>query len=99
MGLYLIVDLVILIYAIILGNWILPLVFIIIHLAYVLPPLRTAIRMSEVSRIGTAVKHGVLGMILMYAIWVSFSPFWIGVIFLLFFLLVSYYISVLFAVT
>src|SRR5690625_6513402 len=89
MGLYLIVDLGILIYAIILGNWILPLVFIIIHLAYVLPPLRTAIRMPEASRIGTAVKHGVLGMILMDAICVSFSPFWCGAIFMK--LLLSFY--------
>lgn len=99
MGLYLIVDLGILIYAIILGNWILPLVFIIIHLAYVLPPLRTAIRMPEASRIGTAVKHGVLGMILMDAIWVSFSPFWIGAIFMIFLLPVSQKLARHFAVT
>src|SRR5690625_5739906 len=83
MGLYLIVDLGILIYAIILGNWILPLVFIIIHLAYVLPPLRTAIRMPEASRIGTAVKHGELVMILMIAIWVNSSPICIVSIFVI----------------
>lgn len=99
MGLYLLVDLGILLYAIIQGHWILPLIFIIIHLSYVLPPLRTAIRIPEASRIGLAVKHGVLGMILMDAIWVSFSSYWIGAILMIFLLPVSQKLARRFAVT
>lgn len=96
---YLVVDLGIWIYSVTLGKWFLPLIFVIIHLMYVLPPLRTAIRIPEGSRIGAAVKHGVLGMILMDAIWVSLSPYWIGAFAMILLLPVSQKLARHFAVT
>lgn len=99
MFLFVLVDAGIWLYSLTLGKWFMPLIFVIIHLIYVLPSLRTAIRIPEGSRIGAAVKHGVLGMILMDAIWVSLSPYWIAAFVMILLLPLSQKLARHFAVT
>ena len=54
----------------------LPLLFVVIHLAYILPPLWNAIKDPSPVHIRRTVMHGVLGIILLDAIWVSIAGYW-----------------------
>ena len=77
----------------------LPLIFTFIHLAYVLPPLFRAIANPLPGVIRKAVMHGVLGVILMDAIWVSMTEYWPYAIILLVLLPVSQKLGRYFSVT
>lgn len=74
--LYLLTDLSVLAFGIVHGHMWLPLLFIMIHGAFIIPPLRRAIQEPSAQNIRQTVKHGVLGMILLDAVWVSMSPYW-----------------------
>lgn len=96
---FLAVDIGILLFGVSRGFRFISVIFAVLHLWFVLPPLRTAIRNPVGPRIGNAVKHGVLGMILLDALWVSLTPQWAWAAGLVLLLPVSQKLAAYFAVT
>src|SRR5690606_15815743 len=54
----------------------LPMLFALLHLLYILPPLFQAIQDPVPQHIRKTVKHGVLGIIIIDALWVSITEYW-----------------------
>lgn len=99
MIMFLAVDIGILLFGISRGFRFVSVVFAAFHLWFVLPPLSRAIRNPVGPEIGNAVKHGVLGMILLDALWVSLTPQWPWAAGLVLLLPVSQKLAAYFAVT
>jgi len=74
--LFLLADMGVLIFGLQYDRFWLPLLFVLIHFAYIMPPLWNAIKEPTPVHIRRTVMHGVLGIILLDAIWVSITGFW-----------------------
>lgn len=77
----------------------LPILFIINHLFYIIPPLYNAIQDPTPGHIRRTVMHGVLGIILLDAAWVSTTDYWLLAFPLLLFLPLSQKLGRYFSVT
>lgn len=99
LGLFIIVDAAILSYGFRHDRMWLPVLFALIHLLFVLPPLFKAIRDPIPSHIRQTVKHGVLGVIIVDALWVSMTGYWYLAFVLLLLLPVSQKLGRYFSVT
>lgn len=99
LGLFIVVDAAILSYGFRYDRMWLPMVFALIHLLFVLPPLFKAIKDPIPSHIRLTVKHGVLGVILVDALWVSMTGFWYLAFVLLLLLPISQKLGRYFSVT
>lgn len=76
LGLFIIVDVAILSYGFRYEKVWFPIIFTFLHLIFVLPPLFKALKDPVPQHIRQTVKHGVLGVILVDAIWVSMTEYW-----------------------
>lgn len=99
LGLYIIADTAILSYGFRYDRIWLPLLFVFMHLLFVLPPLFKAIKEPIPDFIRQAVKHGVIGVILLDAIWVSMTDYWYWAFVLLLLLPLSKKLGKYFSVT
>lgn len=97
--LFLLSDIGILFFASNYGNIWFPLLFTIIHLIYILPPLFKAIREPTSGHIRQTVMHGILGIILLDGIWVSMTEYWLFAFILLLLLPFSQKLGRYFSVT
>lgn len=97
--LFLIADLGVIAFGLKYGKLWLPLLFLVFHLAYILPPLWNAIKEPTPEHIRRTVIHGVLGIILLDAIWVSIAGYWVVAFLLLLLLPLSQKLGRYFSVT
>lgn len=97
-GLYAIV-LCTLVYFTFISSYFMALVFILLFIAMILKPLLKALRSLAPTDVQSAVKFGVLGLILMNASWIALSGFWILALAVCAILPVSIYLAKTFAVT
>lgn len=77
----------------------LPMLFALLHLLYILPPLFQAIQDPVPQHIRKTVKHGVLGIIIIDALWVSITEYWYLAFLILLLLPLSQKLARYFAVT
>ncbi len=97
--LFLLADAGILFYGFDYGKIWLPILFAAIHLLYIIPPLYKAIREPSPGHIRRTVMHGVLGIILLDAVWVSMTGYWLLAFLLLLLLPLSQKLGRYFSVT
>ena len=99
LALYIVVDGAILSIGFRLGKLWLPMLFALLHLLYILPPLFQAIQDPVPPHIRKTVKHGVLGIIIIDALWVSITEYWYLAFLILLLLPLSQKLARYFAVT